>query len=95
MDLPVETVVLASVAVPRSARSATPEARRIVALAAEPISIAELAARLDMVLGVVRVLVGDLIEQGVLYRNSATGAREAHRDVDVLERVRDGLRNLR
>lgn len=38
-----------------------PEQRAIVDRAAEPVSVAELASHLDLALGVVRVLLGDLL----------------------------------
>jgi hypothetical protein len=39
-----------------------PEHRKILARAAMPISLAELASEVDLPLGVVRVLLGDLVE---------------------------------
>jgi len=41
---------------------ATPESRRIVELCQTPMSVAELAARLSVPVGVCRVLVGDLVD---------------------------------
>jgi hypothetical protein len=43
-----------------------PEQRAIVALCAEPLSVAEISARLRMHLGVTRILVGDLRAAGLL-----------------------------
>ena len=50
----------------RSAGPARPELQAIVALCAEPMSVAEISARLRMHLGVTRVLVGDLRAAGHL-----------------------------
>ena len=47
-------------------RTATPEDRFIVELCQTPMSVAELAARLGAPVGVVRVLVGDLVDAGIL-----------------------------
>jgi hypothetical protein len=44
----------------------TPELRAIVALCAEPMSVAEISARLRLHLGVTRILVGDLRSAGHL-----------------------------
>src|SRR5215207_3925349 len=44
----------------------TPEQRAIVALCVEPMSVAEISARLRMHLGVTRILVGDLRAAGQL-----------------------------
>jgi hypothetical protein len=43
-----------------------PEQRAIVALCVEPLSVAEISARLRMHLGVTRILVGDLRAAGLL-----------------------------
>jgi len=44
----------------------SPEKRAIVALCAEPVSVAEISARLGLHLGVTRILVGDLRADGHL-----------------------------
>jgi hypothetical protein len=43
-----------------------PEKRAIIALCVEPLSVAEISARLRMHLGVTRILVGDLRADGLL-----------------------------
>lgn len=70
-----------------------PEERRILELAAAPISVAEVSAHLGVVLGVARVLVGDLVAGGRVDR-SAPAAAPANDDVSLLERVLDGLKAL-
>jgi hypothetical protein len=54
------------------------------------LSIAELSARLDLPLGVVRVLVGDLADQRLV----AVHRPSERPDLALLERVLDGLRTL-
>jgi len=68
------------------------EQRDIVTLCAEPLSVAEIAARLRLHLGVVKVLVGDLSAGGYLavYLPNADAAN----DVDTLLRVIRGLRAI-
>jgi hypothetical protein len=85
--------VLALVAPESLPRRATPEDRQIVELAQTPMSVAELAARLGAPVGVVRVLVGDLVDAGcVQVRAVATGGE--HRDARLLERLLEGIRAL-
>lgn len=69
------------------------EHRDIVALCAQPIAIAEIAAQLSMHLGVARVLSSDLIALGYLaVRRPYIGL---HRDAQILERVIRGLESIR
>ena len=68
-----------------------PEMRAIVSLCAEPLSVAEISARLEMHLGVTRILVGDL---------RAAGQLEVHvldsdfPDPETIMRVIRGLRAI-
>jgi Protein of unknown function (DUF742) len=65
-----------------------------VALACrEPLSVAELAARVDLPLGVTRVLVGDLADQGVVTVHPAPSHRGGP-NVALLEQVLHGLQRL-
>ena len=69
--------------------------RRILDLAVRPLSVAEIAAHTGVVIGVARVLVGDLVAAGRLDRSSDVAASGAQRpDVSLLERVLDGLQGL-
>ena len=75
-----------------------PEARRILAAAdREYLSIAELSAQLHLPIGVVRVLVGDLLDAGLIRVHASDRACDRagvdHRDetLRVLERVLDGI----
>lgn len=70
-----------------------PEHHAIVAASWEPISVVELASKLDLSLGVVRVLLGDLRSAGLISLYEPPAASQPH-DVDVLKAVVNGLRAL-
>jgi DNA-binding IclR family transcriptional regulator len=58
-----------------------------------PLSVAELASELDLPLGVIRVLLGDLLERGlVMVREPAKDLKLP--DQRLLEAVMDGLQAL-
>jgi hypothetical protein len=69
------------------------ERRAIVLLCREPMAMAEIAARLDLHLGVVRVIVGDLIAAGQLVARRPEPGVE--RSVSIIERVIRGLQAIR
>ncbi|HEX9505018.1 MAG TPA: DUF742 domain-containing protein [Acidimicrobiia bacterium] len=85
--------VLALIGPEQLARTATPEDRLIVELCQTPMSVAELSARLGAPVGVVRVLVGDLVDAGMVQVRQ-TEDRSEHRDVRLLERLLEGIRAL-
>jgi hypothetical protein len=68
------------------------ERGQILQLLSTPQSAAEVSARLRLPLGVARVVLGDLVDEGYLALNtrSATGRP----DLRLLERVLDGLQAL-
>lgn len=69
-----------------------PEHRRLLSLCRKPMAVADLASDTDLPLGVVRVMLGDLRERGLIMV-----ARSAHQhslDETVLRSVLDGLRAL-
>lgn len=68
------------------------ERRDIVELCREPMSVAEVSARLGLHLNVVRVLVGDLYAEGRVLAHLAEF--DASQDVDTLRRVIRGLRAI-
>jgi hypothetical protein len=70
-----------------------PEHHEIVSAAWEPISVVELASTLDLSIGVVRVLLGDLRSAGLISLYEPPAAAQPH-DVDVLKAVVNGLRAL-
>ncbi|MFE3002976.1 DUF742 domain-containing protein [Nocardia sp. NPDC059246] len=60
---------------------------------ARPLSIAEIAAGLNLLLASVKVLVSDLISAGYLLHRSPTWATDRP-DIRLLEAVLDGVRNI-
>lgn len=70
-----------------------PEMRAIVEICRRMRTVAEIAALLTMPLGVVRVLLSDLADQGKI-RVYGTGHGAGRPDRALLERVLDGLRRL-
>jgi hypothetical protein len=63
------------------------------ALCHDVVSVAEVAARLHLPIGVTRILVGDMAEEGavVVYRPAQAGGRP---DLALLERVLEGLHTI-
>jgi hypothetical protein len=57
-------------------------------------SIAEISALLRLPLGVVRVLVSDMADQGLVHLHQPSHAPDERPNVALLERVLDGLRRL-
>ena len=66
-----------------------PEHRQILTLCRRPTSVAEISANLKLPLSVVKILIGDLVEQGLVHFRSAVTP-----DVDILRAVIDGIRQL-
>ncbi|MFI6641283.1 DUF742 domain-containing protein [Streptomyces sp. NPDC050504] len=74
-------------------RRTMPEMAAIVELCRRMRTVAEISALLKMPLGVVRVLLSDLADQGKI-RVYGTGHGEGRPDRALLERVLSGLRRL-
>ncbi|MDO0936272.1 DUF742 domain-containing protein [Streptomyces sp. DG2A-72] len=102
----VETLVASTAAIeaPEERRELTngslttrvmPEMRAIVELCRRMRTVAEIAALLKMPLGVVRVLISDLADQGkIRVHGTGTGHGTGRPDRALLERVLSGLRRL-
>ena len=90
-DLRIEAQVVRTPAGLRSLPDAVFERREILLLCAEPVSVAELAARLRVPLGVARVLVADAAADGGVRVDIPD---DAPLSVELLQRVLDGLRGL-
>jgi hypothetical protein len=87
-ELDLITLVVASKR--RSSRTATePESVKILGLCQSPISVAEISAHLDLPLGVVKVLLGDLIKQRLVHFRGSLAP-----DNEVLQAVLNGIRRL-
>jgi hypothetical protein len=69
------------------------ERRDIVALCVRPTAVAEIAAQLNLHLGVARVIVGDLVGEGYLAARRPEVGLE--RNVPIIERVIRGLQAIR
>jgi hypothetical protein len=69
-----------------------PEHRAILDVARSPLSVAEIAAHLDLALGVVRVLLGDLLAERLIAMHEPDTAGLP--DENILKAVVNGLRAL-
>jgi hypothetical protein len=69
-----------------------PEHRRMLSLCRRPIPVVDLTSELDLPLGVVRVLLGDLAEAGMVRIIPAQQQREP--DQRLLRKMLDGLESL-
>ena len=95
-DLPLETIVRVTERGAAATDDPTAERRRICDLCTDAVSIAEISAHLDLPLGVVRVLVGDMVTEGLLdtHRPAPADDGDDRPDLRLLERVLDGLQAL-
>ena len=88
VELPVEAMLRATEAGRNAIDRRSPEESRLLITCGEPVALVEVASRLDLPLGVVRVLAGDLLREGYLEK----GEVAASDDVPLLERLLDGLK---
>jgi hypothetical protein len=94
-DLPLEALVRG--VAPAARPGDTAERRRILELTtSEILSVAELSAHLSLPLGVVRVLVGDLADDGLVLVHTGTPQSQApaSAQLKVLESVLNGISSL-
>ena len=73
--------------------SLQPEHNNIVMLCQNPTSVAELATQLDLPVGTVRVLLGDLLDRGYIRTRSPVPGAQLPNE-RVFKAVLDGLRSL-
>jgi Protein of unknown function (DUF742) len=66
LRLDLVTILVTTGRAPAEHMRVSPEQRRLLILAGRPSTVADLASEIDLPLGVVRVLLGDLIQQGLL-----------------------------
>ena len=94
-DLELETLVQTVAGIDEQLAGLGREQHSIAALCREVVSVAEIAGRLDLLLGVTRVIVGDMALQGVvvLYRPHTVADADLP-PVELLERVLHGLKNI-
>jgi hypothetical protein len=69
-----------------------PEHRRLLESCRVPVAVADLAADLDLPLGVVRILIADLREQGLVSVRQPVPS--GFSDIAILKEVADALRRL-
>ncbi|GAA2307586.1 DUF742 domain-containing protein [Streptomyces hawaiiensis] len=79
---------------PATAVRCQPEHTRILRLCAEPLAVAELAARLDLPVSVVVIMLCDLLEAGRITVRPPRLVSRTSPDLDLLQKVRDGLGRL-
>jgi hypothetical protein len=94
-DIPVEGVLTTSRAGHEEARFAGYEKNRIAIMCqGRPLSVAEIAAYTRLPLGVARVLIADMVGDGLLNLRNAAPAKGYQERMNLLERVLSGLRKL-
>jgi hypothetical protein len=91
-ELQIETMVYRTPRGEETGHALPLERGQIVVLLATPQSTAEISARLRLPLGVTRVILGDLIDEGYVAVN--TRSANGRPDLRLLERVLDGLQAL-
>jgi hypothetical protein len=91
-ELQIEAIVYRTPTGEKANGSLPLERGQILALLSTPLSTAEVSARLRLPLGVARVLLGDLIDEGYVAVNSRSATGRP--DLRLLERVLDGLQAL-
>ena len=91
-DVPIEAIVYRTPLGEQSQSRLSLERGQILDLLATPQSAAEISARLRLPLGVARVVLGDLVDEGYLALN--TRSASGRPDLRLLERVLDGLQAL-
>ncbi|SDM80876.1 Protein of unknown function [Lentzea albidocapillata subsp. violacea] len=94
IDLEIETLVSANDQSRRSAGILQAEHQRVVELCHAPRSVAEVAALMRLPLGVVKVLLGDMAERGLVDVHQTASAGGGTPDLGLMERVLSGLRRL-
>jgi len=93
-EIPLEALVIVTQMGRAQAPTLAWEHRAIAELCASPMSVAEVSAHLKVPLGVARVLVGDMAAEGLVEMSGASGNEAAPNDLNLLERVLNGLRAL-
>ncbi len=92
-DIAIETMVVRSEAGVRAVARAQLERGAILRTLEAPLSVAEISAHTSLPLGVVRVLVGDMSDEGLVSVSSPNRV-DGRPNLKLLERVFDGLQAL-
>jgi len=84
-----------TVQVPLDTHTLTRESLAILDMCyARPLSVAEVAARLDVLLAVAKVLISDLLDAGLLASQAPVSTTSNAPDMDLLQAVLDGVRDI-
>jgi hypothetical protein len=94
IDLPLESLIRATEDGTATVDELNLEREQIVRLCQEPISVTEVAARLGLPIQVGRVIIADLINEGLVQAHVAQAMPSERPDLNLLERVLDGLQSL-
>ena len=94
VDLALEAQLSTTAEGEAQAGSLSHERQAIVELCRQPVSVAEVSAHLKIHLQVARILLGDLITDGLVSTGSGTHDMSERPDLRLLERVLDGLQSL-
>lgn len=95
VDLPLETLVVVTAKGTRGVDDKPKQLRSILELATSAVSIAEVSAHRSIPLQTAKILVGDLLSSEDLSSRSLETTNPDNRpDLQLLERVLDGLQNL-
>ena len=93
--IPIEAVLVTTTSGRQEARFAGHDKNRIALMCDDrPLSLAEIAAHTRLPLGVARVLVADMIADGLVRVRTAAPAKGYQERMELLERVLSGLRKL-
>ncbi len=79
---------------PERAPRPQPEQSRILRRCARPVAVAELAARLDLPVSVVAIMLCDLLEAGLITVHRPRPVTPGTAEPGLLRKVRDGLDRL-
>ncbi len=93
-DLPIEALVTTTDGAMDGSAYLNPEHRPIADLCVQVQSVAEVAAKLSLPLGVARVLLGDMARIGLVFVHTTAGDETGQPEVALLEKVLSGLRQL-
>ncbi|MFN8078914.1 MAG: DUF742 domain-containing protein [Kineosporiaceae bacterium] len=95
-DLDMEALVRTTLAGKEASTSPwlNPEHTSIIEMSSGTVSVAEIAARLSVPLGVARVIIADMMDLGLVEVMKTSAAEGDERDPDFLRRVLSGLQRL-
>jgi Protein of unknown function (DUF742) len=92
-DFDLITLIVAARSISDGDSSLQPEHSAIIRFCHKPVSVAEIATDLDLPVGTVRVMLGDLLDRGYIRTRSPVPAAQLPNE-RVFKAVLDGLRSL-